>query len=165
MFEKIRKSLAEWLVYLLLFVVVIYSVNFFKSRNAVSGPAPLLSAQTLGGEIFDLQYNQPVLVHFWASWCPVCRLEYGSIASISGSTPVITVAMQSGTADEVADYMQQHNLAFPAIVDADGRIAAEWGVSGVPSSFIINGSGEVEFVEVGYSSEIGLRIRLWLAGL
>ncbi|MGD2117773.1 MAG: protein disulfide oxidoreductase [Chromatiales bacterium] len=164
--KKIRKSLGQWLIYLLLFVVVIYTVNFFKSRHAVSGPAPLLSVQTLSGQSFDLQQlEEPVLVHFWASWCPMCQLEQNNIQAIADSRPVLTIAMQSGDADEVGDYLQQHKLTFPVLVDEAGDIARQWGVRGVPTSFVINPAGEVEFVEVGYSTEIGLRLRLWLAGL
>ena len=59
--------------------------------------------------------------------------------------------------------MQQENLQYPVIVDADGSIAKTYGVQGVPSSFIISDTGEIKFIEQGYTTEIGLRLRLgWL---
>jgi len=49
--------------------------------------------------------------------------------------------------------------------DPDGVIATRWGVRAVPASFIVDGAGQIRFVEIGYTTGIGLRLRLWLAGL
>lgn len=104
-----------------------------------------------------------MLVHFWASWCPVCRLEQDSIASIAGDRQVITVATTSGTAEEVAAYLAGEGLSMPVLLDEDGEIARRWGVSGVPATFIVNMAGDITHAGMGYSSEPGLRLRLWLA--
>ena len=71
--------------------------------------------------------------------------------------------MQSGNPDEVARYFREQQLSFPVLNDADGRISAAWGVHAVPASFIIDRDGEIRFVEIGYTTGIGLRLRLWLA--
>jgi len=73
------------------------------------------------------------------------------------------VAMQSGSDDEVAQYMQKEALSFPVLNDPEGVLAAQWGVRGVPASFIVDTAGRIRFVEVGYTTGIGLRLRLWLA--
>jgi peroxiredoxin len=105
-------------------------------------------------------------VHFWATWCPICRTEQGSIAAIAQDHPdVITVAMQSGTPQEVSRYMQEQGIAFPVVNDPDGIISRAWGVHAVPASFIIAPDGQIRFVEVGYTTGMGLRLRLWLAGI
>jgi peroxiredoxin len=107
-----------------------------------------------------------VLVHFWATWCPICRTEQDTINAIARDTPnVITVAMQSGSRDEVEKYLKQQGLSFPVLNDPDGRIAAAWGVHAVPASFIIDPDGQIRFVEIGYTTETGLRLRLWLAAV
>jgi alkyl hydroperoxide reductase subunit AhpC len=49
--------------------------------------------------------------------------------------------------------------------DEDGWISEKWGVHAVPASFIIDRTGRIRFVEVGYTTEIGLRLRLWWAGI
>jgi peroxiredoxin len=132
-----------------------------------SGQAPPLQGRGLDGAEIALvaQRGRPVLVHFWASWCPVCRLEQGSINRIARDHAVITVAMQSGSRDEVAAYMTAHGLRFPVVVDPSGDLAARYGVRGVPSSFIVDASGRVRAVETGYTTLLGLSLRLWLAGL
>ncbi len=133
-----------------------------------SGPAPALAGQTLAGTAYTLPAHpgKPVLVHFWATWCPICREDQGSIAAIARDRgDVVTVAMQSGNADEIARYARQQHIDFPVINDPDGALAQRWGVTAVPASFIIGPDGTVRFIEVGYTTGPGLRLRLWLAGL
>lgn len=153
---------------LLLVIVVITGVREWQQRDIVKGFAAPLSGMLLDGKSYSLAAKpaQPVLVHFWATWCPICRAEQGSIESLSRDNPnVITVAMQSGSNAEVRKFMRDQGLSFPVINDTESQIPAAWGVHGVPASFIIGADGKIKFVEIGYTTGIGLRIRLWLAGL
>lgn len=161
---------AKWRGYavnLLLFVIVIAAIRAWQQRDMVSGFAPALQGVTLAGQTFALSRHpaRPVLVHFWATWCPVCRAEQGSIAAIARDNPnVISIAMQSGMPEKVAHYMREQGITFPVVNDPDGRISAAWGVHAVPASFIIAPDGQIRFVEVGYTTSLGLKLRLWLAG-
>jgi thiol-disulfide isomerase/thioredoxin len=110
--------------------------------------------------------EHPVLVHFWATWCSICRTEQSAIAAIAHDNPnVITLAMQSGSNEEIARYMKEQNIDFPVVNDLHGINSIAWGVHAVPASFIIAPDGRIHFVEVGYTTGIGLRLRLWLAGI
>lgn len=152
---------------LLLFIVLIMGVRAWQQRDIVKGMAPPLSGLLLDGKPFVLAAKpaQPVLVHFWATWCPICRAEQGSIESLAHDNPnVITVAMQSGNSSAVQQYMREQGVSFPVVNDADSRISASWGVNAVPASFIVDMEGKIRYVEVGYTTAIGLRLRLWLAG-
>ena len=73
--------------------------------------------------------------------------------------------MQSGGSAEITRYMQEQKINFPVVNDTDGMPSGTWGVRGVPTSFIITPDGQIRFVEVGYTTGLGLRFRLWLAGL
>ena len=154
------------IIEILLIITVYLVVKAYTQRNLISGQAPEMNATALSGKTISLtdRKGKPVLVHFWASWCPVCRLEEESINAISQDHEVISIAMQSGNDMEVAAYMKENNLHFPAIIDEHGELAKQFGVRGVPSSFIIDPTGNIKFTEIGYTTEIGLRIRLWLAG-
>ena len=169
--HSVRKRTSKWRVYAvnaLILVVALVGVRTWQQRGIVSGEAPALQGMTLAGKIYKLpaKPEQPVLVHFWATWCPVCRLEQGSITALARDNPnVITVAMQSGKPEEVAAYMKEQGIAFPVVNDPRNRIAHVWGVKAVPASFIIGRDGQIRFIEVGYTTGIGLRLRLWLAGL
>lgn len=150
----------------LLFVVFVTGLRLWQQRDMVSGAAPALQGITLSGQRYQLPAHppRPVLVHFWATWCPVCRAEQGSIADIAQDAEVISVAMQSGAASEVAGYVKEQGIVFPVLNDADGSISSAWGVHAVPASFIVAPDGQIHFVEVGYTTEVGLRLRLWWAG-
>lgn len=152
----------------LLVVVVIAGVRAWQQRDMVKGPAVPLYGELLDGQQYMLpgKSDKPVLVHFWATWCPICRAEQGSIESLhKDQYNVISVAMQSGNSKSVSGFMQAENLTFPVINDADGRLSASWGVHAVPASFIIDRDGKISFVEIGYTTGLGLRLRLWWAGL
>ncbi len=108
-------------------------------------------------------FDKPLLVHFWATWCKICELEHSSIKSIANNYPVLTIAGQSGTNAEVKRFLQERQLDFPVILDAEGKFFESWGGVAYPTSFIVNKNLEVEFVEVGFTTELGLRARLFLA--
>lgn len=153
---------------MLVFVILVAGIRIWQQRDMVSGAAPALHGLTIAGQPYTLAAHtgKPVLVHFWATWCSICRAEQGSIAALAQNNPnVITVAMQSGTPDEVTRHMHEQGIAFPVVNDQDGTLSRAWGVHAVPASFIVAPDGQVRFVEVGYTIGIGLRLRLWLAGI
>ncbi len=138
-------------------IVVVTAIRLWQQRDVVAGAAPQLPGVTWA--------KQPTLVHFWATWCPVCRAEQGSIQALARDYPnTITVAMQSGDQAAVDKFMREQSLTFPVINDADGSLSQAWGVHAVPASFIVDGAGQIRFVEIGYTTELGLRLRMWLAG-
>jgi len=148
-------------------LLLILGVRAWQQSGVASGPAPALTGVLLDGKPVALAAfaGRPVLVHFWATWCPICRAEQGSIDALARDAPVITVAMQSGSREEVVQHLRKEMLSFPVLNDPDGVMAAQWGVRAVPASFIVDGAGQIRYVEVGYTTGFGLRLRLWLAGL
>ncbi|SCZ51767.1 protein disulfide oxidoreductase [Thiohalomonas denitrificans] len=152
---------------LLLLLVIALAAEWFLTRDAARGTAPVFSARTVTGESFDLRQlqGQPSMVYFWATWCPVCNIEKGTIDALAEEYPVITVAMQSGGADAVRDHMDEAGVSFPAIADPEGKLSRDYGVTGVPAFFILDSEGEVAFVARGYTTGAGLRLRLMLADL
>lgn len=150
-----------------LLLALILAVRAWQQSGVASGPAPVLTGTLLDGKPVALKAfaGRPVLVHFWATWCPICRAEQGSIDDLARRIPVITVAMQSGERNAVAEYLRKETLSFPVLNDPDAAIARQWGVRAVPASFIVDAAGQIRYVEVGYTTGVGLRLRWWLAGL
>ena len=122
-----------------------------------------MDGRALDGSPLSLSSLQgrPVLVHFWATWCPVCRLGDANIQAVSQHHAVLTVATQSGDVTALRKYMDERGLDFPVMLDESGFLAARYGVRGVPVSFIVDAASQIRFVEVGYTTELGLRARLW----
>ena len=157
----------RWLAELSLILIVIFAMRLWMQRDVVSDIAPNINALMLDGESFELYKfkERPVLVHFWATWCPVCKLEQSNIENISKDKPVITIAMQSGSSKEVSAYMKEEKIFFNVINDESGSLSQTYKIRGVPVSFIVGRENKIEFIEVGYTTEIGLRLRLWWASL
>ena len=129
---------------------------------------PSFSSQTLSGEVMN---SNPIpdkgsLIHFWATWCPVCNLENDNIQAISEDYKVLNIAIQSGSDLEIYAYAEENNMKINNIInDQSGSIAKLFGVKGTPSSFFVNTKGQIQFTEVGYVTTLGYRFRLWWAGL
>ena len=161
------KRWLRWGIELLIVVVLIFGVRTWQQRNLIEGEAPIFNEVGLKGEEISLAAyrGQPMLLHFWASWCPICELEQGGINSVLESGwPMVTVAYSSGEAEEVKRYMERKGIQnWVTIVDNDGELARQYGVTGVPTSYVLDGAGSIRFREVGASSSWGLRLRLWLA--
>lgn len=146
-------------------LAVFILIRMWMARDLAEGPAPVFEAQLLDGTPVALaDYAEaPMLLHFWATWCPVCRLEEGEILRLSQSHPVLTVAMQSGAAEEVREHMSERERELAVINDPQGELARRYNVQGVPATFIINPDGEIVFRKQGYAPPLELRLRLWLA--
>lgn len=164
---KFNNKYYRWIVEVTLILIVISAVRFWVQRDAISGPAPDITAFTLSGQHFELSKdkNRPLLLHFWATWCPVCKLEQENIENLSKDYRVVTVAMQSGDDNELKTFMKKEKLSFNVINDESGILSHTYQIKGVPVSIVINKENDIEFTEVGYTTELGLRLRLWWAGL
>ena len=160
------KNWKKWGLDALVIVAIIVAVQLWQARGLPEGPAPALAGTGIDGQPLDLAEvvkaanGKPVLVVFWATWCGICKAEDGNLQSVSADHPVLTVAMQS---EKIAQHMQERELTFAAIDDADASLANVWKVRGGPSHFVVDGAGNVRFRVVGYATTLGLRARLWWA--
>lgn len=155
-----RKLVLEFLVIVLLF----FGIRYYQHQEILQGEALVIEGTLLNGAQLDWSAYQgkPLLIHFWATWCSICRFEEQSIQSISKDYNVLSIASWS---DDTRDYMLKQGLSFTTLEDINGEWAIRYGVKAVPASFMVNSEGNIEFIETGYSSEIGLRLRLWWLSL
>jgi thiol-disulfide isomerase/thioredoxin len=160
----IVQALAKYLGYLILFIVALQLGQLWVQRDAEIGKAPPLAAVDLNGSSVSLAdyRGQPLLLYFWASWCPVCRFEHGAITSLAEDYNVLTVALQSGSPSEVITHMNEHDADYRVINDPEGWIGSEYGIRGVPTMFLLDADGNIHSSLSGYTSGLSLRLRLWL---
>lgn len=158
-------SWRRWLTELVLVVLVILGMHLYQTRTTATGPAPALNGLGLQHEPLDLAQlrGRTVLVHFWATWCPVCQAEADNIVAVARDWAVFSVALEDTPRAAVQAYAHQAGFTFPVLQDVDGSLAAAYGVRGVPTSFVVDADGRIRFTEVGYTTTLGLRMRLWLA--
>jgi alkyl hydroperoxide reductase subunit AhpC len=88
-------------------------------------------------------------------------MEQASIDAIARDYAVLSVALDEAAADEIRDWMAEKGVSYAVIRDPSGQISGQFGVQGVPTSMILDADGNIRFVEVGYTTELGLRLRLW----
>ncbi|MDO5693350.1 MAG: protein disulfide oxidoreductase [Pseudomonadota bacterium] len=153
-------------------LAVFLTTHLWQTRHVPSGPAPEFSALAVSardGAVLSLAQwraahpGRPVALHFWAEWCPICKVEEHSVSRVSRDWPVLTVAMQSGDVAAVRRVLARRSLSWATVIDPDGTLAARYGFRAVPAFVVIGGDGRIRATSVGYTSEIGMRLRLWWA--
>ena len=155
-----------WLVLVLFIGAALVGWRLWPRLALAEGVAPPLAGTLLvDGAAFDLkrETGKPVLVYFWASWCPDCYVQQSVIDSLARDNTVVTVAMQSGAEPEVRKYLEQNGLRWRVLNDTEGAITKAWAVRGVPVMFIVDGQGNMRFRKFGISSVMSMRVRLWFA--
>ncbi|TNF98438.1 MAG: protein disulfide oxidoreductase [Gammaproteobacteria bacterium] len=162
-FRQVTSILTKTGVYLLIFIVISQLVQMWQQRDSVSGIAPEVHALTIDGQQVSLSANsgKPLLLYFWASWCPVCRFQHDSMTDIAKDYEVISIAIQSGSDAEIRDSMKVEGADYPVVNDPDGYLANQYGIRGVPTSFIIDTNGKIRDQFTGYTTELSMRYRLW----
>ncbi|HSC89807.1 MAG TPA: redoxin family protein [Polyangiaceae bacterium] len=145
------------------FVVALVGLHLWQTRGLASGPLPATELTTLDGTAVRVgEAGQgPMVLHFWATWCGVCRAEEGNVVELSRHARVVTIATQSGSGRKVAAYLAQRGVDFPVVVDEGGELARRFGVDKFPTTFFLDDDGQVASAEVGYTSAWGMRLRSW----
>ncbi len=159
---NIKKIIKEIVIFAVAFFIISNILSYFNAPKLSSNKLPYFSATTIDGKLFSSQtkHHKPLLIHFWATWCPICKIENSSISALSSKFDVITIAESSGSNKKIKKFLQQHHLKFQVINDKNGLIASLFKVKAFPSSFIYNQKNKLKFVDVGYSSYLGLYARL-----
>jgi thiol-disulfide isomerase/thioredoxin len=107
--------------------------------------------------------GKPLIIHFWTTSCPACKLEAPNIETVSKEYDVLTVAVNSGSDEEVKNYIQENGLSFNVLNDVNGAWTTEFNIEVFPTTFIYDAKGKLRFTEVGYTTTAGLLARLeWI---
>ena len=113
------------------------------------------SLQQLDGETVSLSdyRGRWVMLHFWASWCGPCRLEMPQIQQLATtfSKDELAIIMVNTAEDEdtVFSFMAEVGLETGSLLDRDGRVTEAWKPRGLPTSFLIDPAGQVQFQAIG----------------
>lgn len=130
--------------------------------------APDFSLPTIDGDPITLSElrGKPVLINFWASWCPPCRIEMPAIQNVYDDykdQDFVVLAVNTTYQDNLDDaitFAQNLKLTFPILLDKDGNAANLYEVRALPTTFFIDANGIVQEVVVGGPmSETLLQIR------
>ena len=112
--------------------------------------APKIQETALAGyEVFRnemIENGEVTLVNFWASWCPPCRAEHSTLQDLSESGISVYGVNVKDRDENAIGFLEDEGNPFAAVAfDNKGRTGIDWGVTGLPETFIINGDGTVLF--------------------
>ena len=165
MMKKILGWVKEIVLALVMLTVILNIISFLKKPELASSTLPSFALTTIEKKEINtnMYHNKPLMIHFWATWCPTCKLEASTIESLSKEYQVLSIAVNSGDDDEIKLFMDSHKLTYDVINDRDGTFAEKFSVSSFPTTFIYDKDAKIKFSEVGYSSTLGLKLRMWMA--
>jgi cytochrome c biogenesis protein CcmG/thiol:disulfide interchange protein DsbE len=125
----------------------------------VNRPAPDFTLTTFDGAEISLSAlrGKPVVINFWASWCPPCReeaplLERTWRAFKDQGVVFLGVNIQDREQD-ARKYIQEFDITYPNGPDPTGEISIDYGVSGIPVTFFISRDGQIVRRWVGAINE------------
>lgn len=97
--------------------------------------------------------GQPVIVNFWATWCPPCREEIPSMNrawSKIKDEGIAMLAINVGeSSDEVVTFTGEYPIDFTVLFDESGMVSMKWPVKGLPTTFVVDPDGNLVYQAVG----------------
>lgn len=133
----------------------------------VGRPAPAFSLTLFDGTQFSTAAHRGhvLVVNFWASWCyPACYVEAPHLQNVwdryrSRGVVVVGVNIQDKELP-ARGFIRRFGLTFPNGMDGTGRISIDYGIYGVPETFIVDPQGRIVFKHVGAVTEEMLEARI-----
>ena len=129
-----------------------------ESTSAVgeNDEAPALTLQSLDGESFDLEAiveeNRVVMVNFWATWCGPCKIEMPQLQNLYeryGTRGLEILAITQENRETVEEFLSTRSYSFPILLDPEGRVSDLYGVSALPTTFLVGRNGKITRTQTG----------------
>ena len=97
----------------------------------------------------DLLKDNKKIVNFFASWCPPCKIEHPNLLKLSEKVKIYGIAKKDND-KEIEKWFNKSGNPFEKIgLDLDGSVGINWGVYGLPESFLIDEKGFIIYKHVG----------------
>lgn len=123
---------------------------------AVGDTAPDIVLKTLHNEqirLSDLR-GKPVIVNFWATWCPPCQREMPDLQKFyndyKSHVEFLSVHLTSqDSREKVAPFMEQYRITFPVVLDTKGKILKLYNIQTIPTTYILDKNGIIRKKVIG----------------
>lgn len=156
------KSTWKWSLPLVIFVVLVgfLYVGLFRDPREVPSPligkpAPAFALRQLlapGKTLSTADMRGKVwLLNVWASWCVSCRVEHPLLVELAQKdiAPIIGLNYKDQDVPGKAWLAERGDPYSATVVDADGRVGIDWGVYGVPETFVVDKQGIIRYKQIG----------------
>ncbi|MDR3516398.1 MAG: DsbE family thiol:disulfide interchange protein [Azospirillaceae bacterium] len=151
-----------FLIPLLVFLVLAgyFAVGLNRDPNLVPSalidqPVPTFSLPGLPGQGAGLAsadlHGRAQIVNVFASWCAPCRVEHPMLVRLARENGVLVRGIDyKDRPEDAAAWLSQMGNPYQGIgADTDGRVAIDWGVYGVPETYVIDRQGRIRYKQVG----------------
>lgn len=127
------------------------SENKTKVAPVQQALAPNFTLPDLSGRQIEFktvyQRNKLTIVNFWATWCSPCRGEIPEFNRFyqdykARGLELVAVNLQE-EASLVSEFTEEYRMRFPVLLDAQGKVAKEYHITAIPSTFILDGHGKI----------------------
>ena len=97
--------------------------------------------------------GKPVIINFWATWCPPCREEIPSMNrawKILEQEEIAMLAINMGEdEDTIFIFTADYPADFPILMDRDGEVIEQWPVKGLPTTYVVAPDGRIAYRAIG----------------
>jgi cytochrome c biogenesis protein CcmG/thiol:disulfide interchange protein DsbE len=150
-------------IVVLLALVGLFAVGLQKDPRLVPSPlinkpAPMFSLPNLADPGFKTTPQQwqgrTVLVNFFASWCAGCQVEHPLMMQLAEQgVEIVGIAYKDDALDSQRWLSRHGNPYRTVLMDVNGQVGIDWGVYGVPESFVVDGKGLILYKQIGPLTE------------
>ncbi len=164
--EPAAKRSRIWVVLIPVILFAALAALFWKGLSGnpseipsalINKPVPDFTLQPVSGldipglATADLRTGKVAVVNVWASWCAPCRIEHPLLTELARRPDITLLGINYKDEPENAvRFLGVLGQPFAAIgSDRDGRTAVNWGVYGVPETFVVDGQGFIRYKHIG----------------
>lgn len=156
------------LAYVSIVIATVFLLVNPSTAELEPGDRPSLEVTTVDGTDIDLTdwRDRVVLIDFWATWCPPCRVSFPFYRSLAEKYDDEHFRVLAVSVDEekraVSKFLEKHDVPFAVTVDSDHKLVSKFKPDSMPTCYLVGPDGRIRYVHEGFEesdeSELSERI-------